>query len=346
MKSHFVLFACCIPVKGASRSTICDLQRNSFELVPNVLHEILTEHTNKSIQEVFEVYDHEYNEEIKEYFDFLVDKNYGFYSNEPHNFPKLDLTWHNPLTITNALVDFDRHSTHDLSVIVTQLSSLYCSAIELRFFSSLTLEKLRQVIRLFDNTTFRSVQITVGYHPELTPESLFMIRQNNERVQEILVHSTPQIDEIVLKEKFKVAIYTSQKINTEACCGNISPHYFTSRVEFFTETQSFNSCLNRKISIDKRGYIKNCPSMSQAYGHIDDTTLASVAQSKDFQKVWHISKDQVSICQDCEFRYICTDCRAYLATPNDILSKPAKCSYNPYEANWEDSSREKNKAII
>ena len=39
--------------------------------------------------------------------------------------------------------------------------------------------------------------------------------------------------------------------------------------------------------------------------------------------------------KDCKFRYICTDCRAYLANPNDMYSKPLKCNYNPYSATWE-----------
>ena len=44
----FALFACCIPVKGARRSTLCDLQRGSFQFIPNGLYEILTEHAGKT----------------------------------------------------------------------------------------------------------------------------------------------------------------------------------------------------------------------------------------------------------------------------------------------------------
>jgi len=39
--------------------------------------------------------------------------------------------------------------------------------------------------------------------------------------------------------------------------------------------------------------------------------------------------------KDCEFRYICTDCRVFIQEDTDILSKPLKCKYNPYEATWE-----------
>jgi hypothetical protein len=58
-------------------------------------------------------------------------------------------------------------------------------------------------------------------------------------------------------------------------------------------------------------------------------------------------KDQIEVCKDCEFRYICTGCRAYLEDPEDIHSKPLKCGYNPYTCEWEEWSTNplKQKAI-
>jgi len=40
------------------------------------------------------------------------------------------------------------------------------------------------------------------------------------------------------------------------------------------------------------------------------------------------------VCKDCEFRYVCTDCRAYRADAEDLYSKRARCSYDPYTATW------------
>lgn len=95
-----------------------------------------------------------------------------------------------------------------------------------------------------------------------------------------------------------------------------------------------NSCLNKKIAIDKSGFIKNCPSSRKIYGHITETKLIDVIDEQ-FSSVWKINKDQIKECKDCEFRYICTDCRAYLKDSCDIYSKPEKCKYNPYEGIWE-----------
>ena len=78
--------------------------------------------------------------------------------------------------------------------------------------------------------------------------------------------------------------------------------------------------------------------MSQSFGNIKDTTLKATLNHKDFKKYWNISKDQIEVCKDCEFRYVCTDCRAYIDEPENVLSKPLKCGYNPYTALWEDWS--------
>ncbi|MCG8412356.1 MAG: hypothetical protein MI739_13845, partial [Bacteroidales bacterium] len=67
---------------------------------------------------------------------------------------------------------------------------------------------------------------------------------------------------------------------------------------------------------------------------IDNTSLLDVVNSKEFQFYWNISKDQIEVCKDCEFRYICSDCRAYTKNSN-VYSQPAKCTYNPYIAKWE-----------
>jgi SPASM domain peptide maturase of grasp-with-spasm system len=140
---------------------------------------------------------------------------------------------------------------------------------------------------------------------------------------------------------------TTEKISSSNNCGIISKDYFTTNIPHFTESQHHNTCLNRKISIDANGEIKNCPSMAKSYGNIKDTKLIDVVNNPEFQKVWHIKKDEITKCKDCEFRHICTDCRAYLENPEDQYSAPLKCGYDPYTCEWEEWSTNplKEKAI-
>lgn len=87
--------------------------------------------------------------------------------------------------------------------------------------------------------------------------------------------------------------------------------------------------------------------MQQSFGNIANISLADVVSTPDFRKYWDINKDEINNCRDCEFRYICTDCRAYLSNPDDDYSQPLKCGYNPENCEWDDwaSNPLKQKAI-
>ena len=110
---------------------------------------------------------------------------------------------------------------------------------------------------------------------------------------------------------------------------------FVNNLPFFTEAQHHNTCLNRKICIDENGDIRNCPAMKKSYGNIRDTTLKEAIEKPGFKDCWTICKDQIDVCKDCEFRYMCTDCRAFIKDPENLYSQPAKCTYNPYICLWE-----------
>ena len=102
--------------------------------------------------------------------------------------------------------------------------------------------------------------------------------------------------------------------------------------------------LEAQITIDRHGNIKNCPSRPEQYGNIENISLAETLNDPVFKKWWYIHKDEIEVCRDCEFRYNCTDCRAFLKDSDDIYSKPLKCGYNPYSNVWEDWSTNTLKA--
>jgi SPASM domain peptide maturase of grasp-with-spasm system len=132
--------------------------------------------------------------------------------------------------------------------------------------------------------------------------------------------------------------YSPSVIQSENCCGNIHTMFFRVNIRAFSEAKQFNSCLNRKIAIDKRGKIRNCPSMKNNFGEIQTSTLREALNIPEFKFSWGITKDKIKICQVCEFRYMCSDCRAYTEDPDDLYSKPLKCGYNPYTTEWEQWS--------
>jgi SPASM domain peptide maturase of grasp-with-spasm system len=126
-----------------------------------------------------------------------------------------------------------------------------------------------------------------------------------------------------------------EKLTGKEMCGVVTPEYFNINIKHYLESLHHNTCLNKKIAIDENGLIRQCPSLSKNYGKVSIQNILKALSDKKYLLFSDIKKDNISICKDCEFRYICTDCRAYITDSRDIYSKPAKCNYDPYTCTWE-----------
>lgn len=330
----FRLFANCVPVRGARRSSICDLQRGRIHLIPNALHEILTTHRDLSLAELLALHPVEEHATLEEYFAFLVEKGLGFWCDAPEAFPELDLSWDAPARVTNAIVDFGPASDHDLASIVRQLDALGCQALQLRFFAEVTEERMDALLAATSQSRLRSIDLLLPDAPWWTPDAVTRLGFRHQRISGVLLHSAPEARHIHVRSGDAQIRYVTRVIDSDAHCGEVHPDYFAVNLSAFTEAQAHNSCLNRKIAVDAGGWIRNCPSMPRAFGHASSDPLAAAVDDPAFRGPWGISRDQVEVCRDCEFRYVCTDCRAHLRDPADPRSKPAKCGYDPYTATW------------
>lgn len=327
----FKLFACCIPVKGFKNKIICDLQRNEFINIPDALYEILTSHKNKSISEIKNSYDMESHHFIDEYFVYLENNEFGFWTDieDVKNFPDLDLKFESPELINNAIIDIDENSNHNYTKIFNELEKLRCKFIEIRSFNNLNINELFKILELTSNKIFRNIDIILKYYDtiehDIKSSNLISIFTN---IGVISVHSSPKdkkIDDNI--------IFTKKHVNSCNDCGEIKLKNFSLDIQTFSEAQHFNTCLNKKVAIDSKGNIKNCPAFIKSYGNINNSdSISDIIKSQDFTSFWGINKNQIKICNDCEYRYICTDCRAFV---DDIFDKPKKCNYNPYDGIWE-----------
>ena len=338
-------------VKGASRSLLCDLERENFWLIPSVLQEILEDETLKSIEDVKMKYgsdDLEHSSIIDDYFVFLHEKDLILYSNYLEMYPKMKLTWHSNSHVTNAIIDVEENSNFNFELIFKQLDELNCRDIQIRFFIHQTAKEIELLLDSAESTCIKSIQFIIPFIGHKEIENLKSICKSYPRVSYIQCYGN--IDNKVhytSDDQLCNLVTINADLKSNKHCGIIESPYFVSDITTFTESQHHNTCLNRKISIDVDGNIKNCPSMVQSFGNIRDTTLQEALEHPDFKKYWNVKKDDIAVCKDCEFRHICTDCRAYIENPDDMYSKPLKCGYNPYTAEWEEWSTNplKQKAI-
>ena len=334
--SYLILVANCFPVRGYTRSIICDTIRNRYEFIPNSLYELLKKYNKCTIGEIREDFEEEEDWRIIEtYLAFLREKEFVFFSDHPELFPDVECGWESPLPVTNAVVDYDGSSDHDMAKIMAELSDLRCEALEIRTFSAMDGHKLDGTLEFMNDSSLRCIFLLLRYHPDYSVPFLSELIKKHKRVMHITVHSTPE--EVINghdPESNLRIFYINDRIESESHCGAISKFNFCVNMSLFMESHSFNNCLNKKISIDKGGQIRNCPSSGNSYGHHRSSSLKDALENPGFKKNWHITKDQIRVCKDCEFRYICTDCRVYTEDEKDPYAKPVKCKYDPYSGIW------------
>jgi SPASM domain peptide maturase of grasp-with-spasm system len=343
---YFNLFADCIPVKGLKRSTICDLGRSEIYFIPNQLYEILQKTYSNTILDILEYYNIDRDDLIlEEYFEFLINNELGVWVDDISQFPQIENKWDSPAIISNAIIDV-KVKKHDFNTIFNQLEGLGCEDIQIRFYEITNINYLDEILEHLRLSSIKSVELFIPYDSEISSsKSLILLTRNHPRLSLICIHGSPKNDVVTHKEFVTLEgmgriYFIKEKILSAKSCGQINPMSFSyETIHDFFENKNFNGCLNKKISIDKNGDIKNCPSFTTNYGNVENVSLKMVVENKKFQTYSSITKDQISICKNCEFRYICTDCRAYIEDPNDLYSKPLKCGYNPNTNKWENWSK-------
>lgn len=335
----YKLFSTCILSKGYNISLIIDIQRDSYFKIPNSLYDILCNNELLDFDSINEFYNN--NKIIREYFTFLKENELIFECDEQtgKNFPPLETHYKIPSKISNIVIEVSK--TLEANSINKFINDNEVFGLTLIYYNAL--ENITDFIEAFNDSILRDIKILYPYNEDY--KNVIKLKNENLRISNLIFYNCPNIT------KEYEDIYFSQKnISSFKFCGSIE-NYFTVNKELYLESLNHNSCLHKKISIDKDGFIRNCPSMPQHFGNIKDTSLENALNHPDFRKYWNVNKDIIEVCKDCEFRHICTDCRAYTERTHfeeDIdLSKPLKCGYNPYTNEWAEWSTNplKQKAI-
>lgn len=347
MKKYFQIFSNCIITRGFSKSIISDLQRNNSVFIPNSLYDVINLIKDQnSIKEIYKFYGKDNKDFLDEYFSFLVEEEFGFYCDfeDLKNFPEIDTTFYSPSSITNIVIECKKNTIDNLLNIILQLEKIKCKDVVLIFYEPLFFNDLLLINSFFKGSIVKSVEIVCEFSSDISYDEIKKISIVFERLTSISMFSSPQKKQIYWNNEVLCDVnYIENKITDFKFCGGVNQTFFNTNMKKIFESLNHNSCLHKKISIDINGNIKNCPSMQQNFGNIKNVSLEEAINYKGFKKYWNLAKDNIEVCRDCEFRYICTDCRAYTERTHfnkdglDI-SKPLKCGYNPYTEEWEDWS--------
>lgn len=305
---------------------MCDVQRNDVHFIPNDFAERLSKSP---------LYEHDPMDEVTAAcLDYLIENDLGHFVKDIEQFPCLAMEYEHPGNLSNAIIEISEKTNFDFARLFSSLSDSGVKAIELwiyRDMDSLALESLLQDIK---PTRIMNVDICLPFSEKWAFVPFEHIFLSMQRIFSITLFGA-SIDS-VKNVAGRQVILTKEKLDARQC-GKIHTHCFSCNIKTFSESQHFNTCLNGKIAITDEGQVKNCPAMKETFGTVDDC-LDDIVRNPLFQKFWNIRKDSISVCRDCEFRHVCTDCRAFLANPEDLYSQPLKCGYDPYTTEWQSWS--------
>jgi SPASM domain peptide maturase of grasp-with-spasm system len=317
----------CFISKGYLRSTVIDTHRRCYLFIPKDIVHILEKNKFKFI-ELTRLYGTGMEYLIKNDIVFSVDSKFS------DLFPAFNTMYDSPSIIEHSIIDIENLSFNNFEFLLKQLDKFFCKSLQIRFLNNISKDTFCKFLDLVDQSSIESVEVVIPCSEWLNQDHIQYLISN--------IYNKITVFHIFSAKENYSDFYRGTRIffNKEVCrpsanCGNISSRLFTVNVLNYTLSLSYNNCLYKKITIDPIGNIKNCPSSAQSFGNIKDTTLEQALNHPNFKKFWNITKDQIDVCKDCEFRHMCTDCRVFIKDPENIYSQPAKCTYNPYIAKWQ-----------
>lgn len=333
---YFQFWANCILVKGYQRGIVFDIFRRQQVVVSRLFCEMINEYGQRSIGDIKEDTAIEERRGYLKMLDYFVKNDFGIYTDNLTELPPLSMKYDSPYLATTVILKTNSNSCReDFLEIVKSIAQNLTLSLQINDEGFMDIATMQSIGELTMQSTIECIHIYTHFSKQYRPSD-FAFMTKNLRFRQIVFAQAPVSKQLKSLNESQGDVYFKEEPVDFNDCGNVGKPYFILNQSFFIEGHSCNTCLNRKISIDKDGNIGNCPLMPHSFGNIKNTSIRDVASRPDFQRLWNITKDQVEVCKDCEYRYLCTDCRHFIKDKNNIYSQPAKCEYNPYIAKWRN----------
>lgn len=336
----FQLYSTVKYVQGVKYGLLIDSQRKNLFRVNGEFSKILLYVLGKTSAEI---QDDEFSFELKEFIEDLQSRELGDYYEIEEIDECLKYTSYSIGDIELAIMEIEFEDYGFIKNIINQVLDLGCKCLEFRIKGKVTFNYLESVLKLFEFSIVSDVTMVFYFAEDIVEYDMECFLENFYRVHKVFVYNYYCDKEI--ESKTSVISY-SKGIFSVNRCGTIAQKFSVNNIHI-NVGKNFNSCLFKMIFISSDGNVSNCHSLSLSFGNLHNTTVRWILENTLIKDIWFIKKDNVRVCSDCEYRLICTDCRAYIEDPDDILSKPLKCGYNPYTGEWSEWSTNplKQKAI-
>jgi SPASM domain peptide maturase of grasp-with-spasm system len=300
---YLKLFAHNQLVRGKDKSCIYDLHNNDVVLIPNIFADIIQDCDENPIAAVQKQYAPDDPQVFDQYVQFVISKNLGFTTEEPHLFDKLDTTWNQPHHIQNAILEYQQDAPYEFPEVIQQLDDLLCRQLEIRLDpGEKPVEDILEQLKVLNGRVFRNVTLFLKYNSTMTEERVMELYNHIPKIGFLIVFNSPE--KIIPEGGGGKIVFSPKKMEDFPFDGEADhKNKYIVNITYFMEALQFNPYFNRKVAIDHKGNVKNDLKLQQDFGNILELPLKQIVDRKDFQELWHASPDKIVGVKDSALRY-------------------------------------------
>jgi SPASM domain peptide maturase of grasp-with-spasm system len=327
--AYFSLFADCILVKGKNHSMIYDFGRGNLIKIDNILQEVLDTNSTMSIAELKKFYNNQYNDGIDAYVNLLIEKEIGFFSDSREGFQDIPMEWDSSSFIESAIIEYS--GRYDFQGLIDELDELRLRSVQIRLLSNSDISA-QEAVEILEKASFRSIEIYAEYSNHDEIETIKNKMKDVKTLSRFIWYNSDYTEAVGDPLESRIThtseiLYPNQK-------EHISLEYMMVDLKMFSESQQFNAALNRKISIDSEGKIKNYISHEKCYGIVNENNIKNIYESQSFRRLWNINKDNILKCKECPYRYACINNTDLVQEENGFWRMTNPCNLNLETLEW------------
>lgn len=315
-KDHYLnLFASCPIVQGYSRSIIVDLQRNNYWFITNEQAQVFKEQNSVNIAKIYTQLQADTEEVIENFIHFLIDNEIAYLSNDDESdlFPNINFKWKSTSVINTLSVDVE-----SCEPIITKEHIKQLRTKNLILICKKKID-LNALLETYQKTPLRSIEIIINSKDYLK-NSLIQIASQHPKITAFHLRKSKETKTIIYNH---IPFFYTQK-------SDYRMHTFRIDIRLFSEAIHFHPYFNQRMHINTKGQIKNSAETKKTFGNINDDNLVDIVESPAFRRLWNVKKEDIDICHDCEFRFMCVDKRIPHKRADKKWYSNEECTYNPY----------------
>lgn len=325
---YFVIHKDCFLVHGHAQSLICDTGNSRTRSIPNSLYELLIEAKKSEITYENLLSSSNVPNVVDSFCNQLVVEGYAFFSpvviRDIHEFSFKHLPWYLIVEINSPTVQFIDNAIF----LCRMLTPLF---LQIRFTSFQGFDFQNEILKLFDQCALERLQILIPYsqrshNPTLIDEQFNQIEQ-----LEIITYYNFSIgNEKYLSKTGNVEYLSSHyeaidsdliSMDTMIC------NYYSVKISEKRNLGQF-----QKLKLHSKGYLTNVGFESKQLLLSSKTTKQDILDS-EIAGFWNITKDQIDVCECCQYKRICHD-TSEITYQNNKYYRKNECNFNPFKNIW------------